>query len=122
VGRGGGEYIGPVDDAQKNELLGRAAALLVPVQWDEPFGIVFVEALACGTPVISCPSGALPEIVEHGVNGFLVEKPEGLAGAVARVGSIQRTKCRASAEALFSRERVCQAYEEVNAGAVRAGR
>src|SRR6266542_6451456 len=60
------EYIGPVDDRQKDELLGQASAMLVPVQWEEPFGIVFAEALACGTPVISCPRGALPEIVREG--------------------------------------------------------
>ena len=57
------EYVGPVDDQQKNALLGQAAALIVPIEWNEPFGIVFAEALACGTPVISCPRGALPEIV-----------------------------------------------------------
>src|SRR5262249_47761422 len=68
----GMEYVGQVDEAQKNVLLGQAAAMVVPIEWDEPFGIVFAEALACGTPVISCPRGALPEIVRPGTDGFLV--------------------------------------------------
>ena len=66
IGRDGIEYVGPVDDAQKNKVLGEARAMVVPIQWDEPFGIVFAEALACGTPVISCPRGSLPEIVRPG--------------------------------------------------------
>ena len=66
IGQDGVTYVGPVDDAQKNELLGKALALIVPIEWEEPFGIVFIEALACGTPVITCPRGALPEIVRDG--------------------------------------------------------
>ncbi|HZY88959.1 MAG TPA: glycosyltransferase [Gemmataceae bacterium] len=111
LGKGGVEYVGPVDDAQKNELLGRAAALLVPVQWDEPFGIVFAEALACGTPVISCPRGALPEIVSTGVNGYLARSPDELAEAVRRVGTIARRSCREVAERRFSRQAVTEEYE-----------
>src|SRR2546427_9601819 len=83
VGRDGIEYIGPVNDQEKNELLGQAAALLVPIEWEEPFGIVFAEAMACGTPVISSRRGALPEIVRDGVEGFLLDDPSEGASAVA---------------------------------------
>lgn len=110
------DYVGPVDDAQKNELLGRAAAMLVPIEWDEPFGIVFAEALACGTPVISCPRGALPEIIVPGQHGFLVRSiAEGVA-AVAGIAQISRVACRARCEALFSRRVVVGQYEALYRG------
>lgn len=102
LGRDGIEWVGEVDDKAKNELLGKAAALLVPIRWDEPFGIVFAEALACGTPVISCPRGALPEIVEEGKTGFLVKSEDEGADAVRRVGELPRRACRLAAEQRFS--------------------
>jgi glycosyltransferase involved in cell wall biosynthesis len=111
LGRDAVEYIGPVDDRQKNDLLGGAAALLVPVQWDEPFGIVFAEALACGTPVISCPRGALLEIVRDGREGFLADTVEGLAGAVGRLASIDRAACRQRVEKEFSADEIVRRYE-----------
>jgi glycosyltransferase involved in cell wall biosynthesis len=95
-------YVGPVDDGQKNALLGRAAALLVPVQWDEPFGLVFAEALACGTPVISSPRGALPEIVREGETGFLVRTTAEGVAAVRAAARLSRASCRRDAEARFS--------------------
>jgi glycosyltransferase involved in cell wall biosynthesis len=110
LGRDGIEYVGPVDDATKARLLGSAAGLLVPVQWDEPFGIVFAEALACGTPVIATARGALPEIVEHGRHGFLVDGVEEGARAVAQLGGIDRHECRRRAEALFSLDVVGRQY------------
>ena len=96
------EYVGEVDDAQKNVLLGRAAALVVPIQWDEPFGIVFAESLAAGTPVISCPRGALPEIVQPGQNGFLIRTVDEGVAAVGRISTIDRARCRQTAETRFS--------------------
>jgi glycosyltransferase involved in cell wall biosynthesis len=111
LAQGGVEYAGPVDDRRKNELLGGAAALLVPVQWDEPFGIVFVEALACGTPVVSCPRGALPEIVAPGVNGFLAQSLDEMVAAVRRLGTVGRRPCREVAERKFSRDVVAAEYE-----------
>ena len=104
VGRDGVEYVGPVDDAQKNALLGSAAAMLVPIEWDEPFGIVFAEAQACGTPVISCPRGALTDIVQPGLHGFLVRGVEEGIEAIGRIGEIDRRACRENAEKRFSRE------------------
>jgi len=108
--RPGVEYIGPVDDSQKNELLGTAAGLIVPVQWDEPFGIVFIEALACGTPVLSCNRGALPEIVRHGVDGFLGETADDLVRYVPRLGEIDRASCRQRVESCFSAEATTRGY------------
>ncbi|NBS54642.1 glycosyltransferase family 4 protein [bacterium] len=109
----GVEYIGPVDDRQKNELLGKAAALLVPVQWEEPFGIVFAEALACGTPVISCPRGALPEIVKDGVDGFLIRNEIEGVEAVRKISQIRRESCRKKAEEKYSISAVVPQYERI---------
>lgn len=104
------EHVGPVDDAQKNELLGQAAAMVVPIEWNEPFGIVFAESLACGTPVISTPRGALPEIVDHGRHGFLVNSvAEGIA-AVSQLGTINRTACRERFEAMFTTRFIADQY------------
>jgi glycosyltransferase involved in cell wall biosynthesis len=104
------DYVGPVNDDQKNELLGAAAAMLVPIEWDEPFGIVFAEALACGTPVISCPRGALPEIVQQGQHGFLVNSVDEGVAAVARLAEISRSACRRVVEERFSRQTAVDAY------------
>jgi len=110
IGRDGIEYVGPVDDVQKNELLGAAAAMVVPIEWDEPFGIVFAEALACGTPVISSPRGALPEIVEHGKHGFLVEGTDEACNAMSRLDSIDRYACRQRVESHFSSSVIVDRY------------
>jgi len=110
IGRNGVTYIGPVDDAQKNELLGKALALIVPIEWEEPFGIVFIEALACGTPVITCPRGALPEIVRDGVEGFLIKEVADGVCAVSRMGEISRAACRRRVEEAFSAPVVVDQY------------
>lgn len=120
IGRDGIEYVGPVDDAQKNVLLGGARAMVVPIQWDEPFGIVFAEALACGTPVISCPRGALPEIVRPGIEGFLIRSIEEGCEAVSRLATIDRAACRRRAEDHFSPAAVVARYLDLYAK-VRAG-
>jgi glycosyltransferase involved in cell wall biosynthesis len=121
VGQNGVEYIGPVDDVQKNKLLGQAAAMIVPIEWEEPFGIVFAEALACGTPVISCPRGALPEIVRDGVDGFLINTVEEACAAVAKLPAINRADCRRRAETEFSSEVVIGKYLELYAEIVHRG-
>ena len=94
--------------------------MVVPIQWDEPFGIVFAEALACGTPVISCPRGALPEIVRPGIDGFLIQSIEEGCEAVAKLGTIDRAVCRRRAEAHFSPRAVVARYLDLYAG-MRAG-
>jgi glycosyltransferase involved in cell wall biosynthesis len=104
------EWIGPVNDRQKNELLGKAAALLVPIQWDEPFGIVFAEALACGTPVISCPRGALPELIRNGKEGFLIRSIAEGVEAVRSLPSLDRQASRDRAEKNYSLDTVAAQY------------
>jgi glycosyltransferase involved in cell wall biosynthesis len=101
-------------DAAKQEFLGNARALIMPSVFDEPFGMVAIEALACGTPVIGLGSGAIPEIISSGVNGFVIEKQatdeataSGIANAIGRIGEIDRAACRASFEAKFTLERMC---------------
>ena len=111
LGRNQIEYVGPVDDTVKRELLGSAAAMIVPIQWDEPFGIVFAEALACGTPVISCPRGALPEIVRDGIEGFHVRDADEACRAVRDIERIDRGQCRRRAEEAFSTPVVATRYE-----------
>ena len=113
LGRNGIEYVGTVNDTQKNELLGQAAAMIVPIEWEEPFGIVFAEALACGTPVISCPRGALPEIVRHGVDGYLVQNQEEAIRAIEQLPSINRQVCRHRAEQCFSAAVIVEQYEKL---------
>jgi glycosyltransferase involved in cell wall biosynthesis len=120
IGRNSIEYVGPVDDVQKNELLGRARAMLVPIQWNEPFGIVFAEALACGTPVISCPRGALPEIVRDGQEGFLVETVDEACRAVGKLCDIDRGACRRRIEQEFSGTVVVGRYMDLYDHVVRA--
>ena len=93
------------------ELVSRARAFLFPISWEEPFGLVVAEALAAGTPVIATPRGSLPELVEHGVTGFLGETDEELAAFVARAGDLDRAACRRRAEERFSAERMVSDYE-----------
>ncbi|WNZ27312.1 glycosyltransferase [Leptolyngbya sp. NK1-12] len=113
LGNAGIEYVGPVNDIQKNELLGQAAAMIVPIEWDEPFGIVFAEALACGTPVIACPRGALPEIVRQGVDGFLVNNLTEAVDAIKQLPNLNRNHCRQRVEKKFSAEVVVNQYEQL---------
>jgi glycosyltransferase involved in cell wall biosynthesis len=84
------KYVGPVNDEQKNTLLGNAAALLMPIQWNEPFGIVMVEAMACGTPVIGFDKGALPEVIKNNVNGFICRTEDEMITKTQEIGIISR--------------------------------
>ncbi|SKA37206.1 Glycosyltransferase involved in cell wall bisynthesis [Enhydrobacter aerosaccus] len=120
IGRDGIEYVGPVDDTQKNRVLGQALAMVVPIQWNEPFGIVFAESLACGTPIISCPRGSLPEIVRQGIDGFLINSIEEGCEAVGKLHTIDRASCRRRAEEHYAPDvvvgRYLDLYQQVRAG------
>jgi glycosyltransferase involved in cell wall biosynthesis len=107
------EYVGEPAADQRLALLQDARALVLPLRWAEPFGLVMVEALACGTPVVATAMGAAPEIVEHGVTGFLVEDDEALVGALDRVDEIDRAACRRAAVTRFSSERMVTAHLEL---------
>jgi glycosyltransferase involved in cell wall biosynthesis len=117
-------FLGEADAQLKRRLYRDAAALLLPLQWEEPFGLVMIEAMACGTPVIAFPRGAAPEIVTHGETGFLVDGVEEMAAAVLRLGSIDPSVCRASVEARFDTavmtDRYVDLYERILAEEHRA--
>jgi glycosyltransferase involved in cell wall biosynthesis len=103
-------YLGEVDADGKRELLASAAALLNPISWREPFGMAMVEALACGTPVVGCPQGAAPEIVEHGVTGFLGDSDAELVDGLLSLDQIDRAVCRSQVGERFSVERMVDGY------------
>jgi glycosyltransferase involved in cell wall biosynthesis len=105
------EYIGEIGEAEKNAFLGNARALLFPIDWPEPFGLVVIEAMACGTPVIAFPCGSVPEIVEEGVTGFIVESVGEAVRAVDRIDRLDRTAIRARFEEAFSAGRMAEDYE-----------
>lgn len=103
-------YIGPVDDTAKNRLLGQAKAFLMPILWEEPFGIVMAEALACGTPVLGLRRGAVPEVVENDVTGFVRDTVDELVEAVGAIMSVQRRRCRSAAERQFGSDAIVERY------------
>ena len=104
------EYLGEVTDAEKCDLLGNAVAVLCTYDWPEPFGIVLIEALACGTPVLAYRCGSIPEIIEDGVTGFICDNLEGMVAAIDRLPLIQRQRCRDSFKTRFTVERMVQDY------------
>ncbi|MBW3667185.1 MAG: glycosyltransferase family 4 protein [Actinobacteria bacterium] len=109
----GVDYLGPLERSDVWGLLGEATALLMPLRWDEPFGLVVVEALAVGTPVVAWSMGAMPEIVEDGSTGFVVEDVDGAVAALENIGDIERANCRRSAETSFSDARMAADYSSV---------
>jgi glycosyltransferase involved in cell wall biosynthesis len=104
------EFLGEITDADKNSFLGNAAAVLCPYDWPEPFGIVLIEALACGTPVLAYRRGSIPEIIENGVTGFICDNLEEMVVAIDRLPLIQRQECRDSFVARFTVKRMVQDY------------
>lgn len=106
------EYLGEIDEAGKNELLGGALALLFPVDWPEPFGLAMVEAMACGTPVIAYRRGSVPEIMADGTTGYIVDDVDEAVAAVRRIEAIDRAACRHHFEAHFSARRMACGYLE----------
>src|SRR5262245_2118626 len=106
-------YIGSVDDREKDALLGRAAALLLPIEWEEPFPVVLPEALLCGTPVLAFRRGGIPEGIDEGLTGFVCDTVDQMSTAVCRLGEIERAGCRTIAERRFSRQAIVNEYEEL---------
>ena len=107
------EFMGEIGEHEKNDFLGNALALLFPIDWEEPFGLVMIEALACGTPVIAYRHGSVPEIIDHGATGFVVDSFNAAVESVQHVHSISRYDCRESFERHFTVKRMAEEYVSV---------
>lgn len=104
------EFIGEISDAEKDDFVGNAQALVCPYDWPEPFGLVLIEALACGTPVLAYRRGSIPEVIDDGITGFVCENLSEMVAAVERLGEIDRQRCRASFEERFTADRMARDY------------
>jgi glycosyltransferase involved in cell wall biosynthesis len=104
------EFVGEIGDVEKSEFLGNAYALLFPIDWPEPFGLVMIEAMACGTPVVAYRGGAVPELVEPGHTGFIVESMQDAVKAVREVAQLSRKRCRDVFEQRFTATRMAHDY------------
>lgn len=109
------EYVGEITELQKSEFLGGARALLFPIDWEEPFGLVMIEAMACGTPVIAFGRGSVPEVIDHGVTGFIVSTVDEAVHALERLDTLDRVGVRARFESRFIVERMARDYVEIYA-------
>jgi glycosyltransferase involved in cell wall biosynthesis len=116
------EWLEEPPKERKHDLLARARALVMPIQWDEPFGMVMIEALASGTPVVALRRGAVPEIVEDGMTGFICDEPAELPTAIERAGEIDSDTCRQVVENRFSLQTMARGYEQVYIGAIERSR
>jgi glycosyltransferase involved in cell wall biosynthesis len=106
-------FVGSVNDSQKNEYLGKCKALLFPIEWNEPFGIVMIEAMACGTPVIAYNRGSVKEVVDEDITGYKVEAIDGMIEAVKVVQRINRKHCREQAKKRFDVQHIASNYLNV---------
>jgi glycosyltransferase involved in cell wall biosynthesis len=107
------EYIGEINDREKSAFLSGAIALLLPIDWPEPFGLVMIEAMACGTPVVGFHAGSVPEVVEDGLTGYVVKDETGAVSAVGRIDQLSRQRVRERFEERFTARRMVQEYLEV---------
>ena len=107
------DFIGEIGEQEKSDFLGNAFALLFPIDWPEPFGLVMIEAMACGTPVVAYPMGAVPEIIDEGTTGYLVSSVPEAVDAIQRISTLDRLTCRRVFEERFSAQRMCSEYLEV---------
>lgn len=107
------EFIGEINDGQKQDFLGKARALLFPISWPEPFGLVMIESMACGTPVIAFNCGSVPEIMDDGLTGFVVENVDQAVAAVAKLDRLPRSAIRARFEERFSARAMARAYVKI---------
>ncbi|MES2483011.1 MAG: glycosyltransferase family 4 protein [Pseudomonadota bacterium] len=107
------KYIGEIDDARKNEVVGGARALLFPIDWPEPFGLVMIEAMACGTPVVAYRCGSVPEIMQDGVTGYVVDNQDDAIAAARVIDRLDRRRCREAFERRFTSEKMAARYLRV---------
>jgi glycosyltransferase involved in cell wall biosynthesis len=106
------EFVGEVNESEKNEFLGRALAYLFPIDWPEPFGLTMIESMACGTPVVALGSGSVPEVVDHGTTGFVCSSLREFLACVSEVEGLDRSACRRQAQLRFSGEVMTDGYEK----------
>ncbi|WP_322106852.1 glycosyltransferase family 4 protein [Paraburkholderia sp. J41] len=116
------EYVGEINDSQKAEFLSGAHALLFPIDWPEPFGLVMIEAMACGTPVVAFNRGAVPEVVDDGISGFIVEDEIGAVAAINRIARVPRAGVRRRFEERFTSHRMAQEYVQAYQAVIRANK
>jgi glycosyltransferase involved in cell wall biosynthesis len=109
------DYIGEINEDQKPEFLGNARALLFPIDWPEPFGLVMIEAMACGTPVIAWNRGSVPEVIDHGVTGYIVDSEEEALDALSNIGQLDRSTVRAVFERRFAARTMARSYLDLYA-------
>jgi glycosyltransferase involved in cell wall biosynthesis len=109
------DYVGEIGDSEKDEFLGNAYALLFPIDWPEPFGLVVIEAMACGTPVIAWNRGSVPEVIDHGVTGYIVDSEEEALAAVGNIERIDRRTVRAVFERRFAARTMARSYQDLYA-------
>ena len=107
------EFIGEIGEREKQEFLGNAYALLFPIDWSEPFGLVMIEAMACGTPVVAFLRGSVPEVIDEGVTGFIVQSIEEAVVALERIQHFDRERCREVFERRFSATRMANDYVKI---------
>src|SRR5690606_32407033 len=109
------EFVGEIGDQDKGQFLGEALALLFPIDWPEPFGLVMIESLACGTPVVAFNHGSVPEVLEHGKTAFIVDHLDDAIHAVRQLDQLDRVACRQEFERLFSVAAMADKYEQAYA-------
>jgi glycosyltransferase involved in cell wall biosynthesis len=107
------EFIGEISDQEKTQFLANAYALLFPIDWVEPFGLVMIEAMACGTPVVAFRRGSVPEVIDHGATGFIVENIEDSLAALEKIQNFDRSRCRRNFEKRFSAARMAADYVKI---------
>jgi glycosyltransferase involved in cell wall biosynthesis len=115
------EFVGEINERQKADFLGNAAALLFPIDWPEPFGLVMIEAMSCATPVVAFRCGSVPEIIDHGVSGMIVDSEEQAVSAVHQAVALDRAKVRAVFDARFTATRMARDYVALYQDMIAAG-